>query len=477
MNVINNSASAAAPPAPWLGRLLVISLLVMLNIPAVLTGVTGMDQYGFFTLEPVAARPWPLVLSIALSTLSAGAGYLAFRLLQLRVWFSGNRYEAYHRNAVLFGVPVAIAFLPSFFLTCYDSKPVVLGVAGIMATSLCITAALSDPQTLIDQGTARILFVVGAAIILLLIILSVSGMLMMYFVEHSPSSGNFFWTWEFAWSDLGYPAEEYSRRHRSGLLAFGVAGICYMTVALGGSMLGAALRWAKPAEEAGEKPAEEANPAEEKLAPVEEARPVEEKPVPVVEEARPAEEREYGHTAVEAALPHPVELSLDWLNAGGEASQESPVFVMVLNGEETLINLIQYESLLAGKDTLLPDTELLVDKASGTAFARNGVKFNKISFRGRRKGPFSLLCIYARYPGRRFTTGELEVLLQAELPDREQVNASNVIAQLQKRAPLVTVMRDRDGSYLPETVNVCFLDHYAEPPADSAEHFAEPPLS
>ena len=380
----------------------------MLNLPAVLTATTGMDQYGFFTLEPVATRPWPLALSLALGTLSAGAGYLAYLLLRKRAWFSNSRYEAYHRNAVIFGVPVAVAFLPAFFLTGYDNKPVVLGVAGIMAASLCITAALNDPKTRLDAGMARILFVVGAAIILLLTALAVSGMLVMYLIEHSPSGGNFFWTWEFAWSDLGYPAEEFNQRHRNGLLAFGIAGTCYMAVALGGSMLGAALRWTGP-----------------------------------------GEEREP--------------------NTEQTASQDSLSFVAVLNGDEAVISRSQYEDMLANKDDLLADTELLVDKASGNAFAKADGHWKKISFRGRRKGPFLLLCVYARYPGRRFTAGELETLLEADLLGREGFNVSDIFAQLYKRAPLVPVHRDDDGSYIPETVKVCFLDYHAAPSPNGFE--------
>ena len=49
-------------PAPWLG-----GLLVMLNLTLIFTGTTGMDLYGFYTLEPVAAQPLPLVLSTLLN--------------------------------------------------------------------------------------------------------------------------------------------------------------------------------------------------------------------------------------------------------------------------------------------------------------------------------------------------------------------------------------------------------------------------
>ena len=399
-----------------------------------------MDQYGFFTLEPVAVRPWPLALSIALSAASAGAGYLAYRLLQRRAWFAGNRYQAYHRNAVIFGTPVAIAFLPVFFLTGYGNKPLVLGVAGIMATSLCLIAALNDHKIHLDAGMARTLFVVCAVIILVLLTLSVSGMLAMYFIEHSPSGGNFFWAWEFAWSDLGYPAEEFNQRHRNGLLAFGVAGTCYMTVALGGSLLGAVLRWAEPGPEKGAVPGTAA-----------------------------------------AALPGQPWPFPDWLDAVEAQSQGSPTFMAALNRKEFTISGSQYESLLAEKDRLPPDTELLVDKASGTAFAKTGGKWKKIPFRGRRKGPFLLLCVYARYPGRRFTAGELAVLLEADMPDRTGFNVSDFFSQLQKRAPLVPVQRDAEGTYIPETAKVCFLDRHLPSPqttdgtSPSQEDFSGPP--
>ena len=419
MDGISNTPSGASRPEPWLGRLLVISLLVMLNLPAVLTGATGMDQYGFFTLEPVAVRPWPLALSIALSAASAGAGYLAYRLLKMRDWFAGNRYEAYQRNAVIFGTPVAIAFLPSFLLSSYSNKPLMLGIAGIMATSLCLIATFNDHKIHIDAAMARILFVVSAAIILLLMTLAVSGMLAMYFVEHSPSAGNFFWAWEFDWSDLGYPAEEFNQRHRNGLMAFGVAGTCYMTVALGGPLLGAILAW-----------------------------------------SRPGSAVEPDHIVTETAGPLAAELPTDRPEGRQPHPGDPPAFLVMLNGKEDSINRSQYESLLAEKDLLLPDTGLLVDKASGTAFANTGGKWKKILFRGRRKGPFLLLCVYARHPGRRFTAGELEALLKADLSDRNGFNVSDFFAQLQKRDPLVPVQRDGDGTYIPETVKVCFLDRH-----------------
>ena len=147
--------------------------------------------------------------------------------------------------------------------------------------------------------------------------------------------------------------------------------------------------------------------------------------------------------------------------AGGPtAPPDQPVFVMAMNGEETAISLSRYESLLAEKDSLLPSSGLLVDKAAGTAFARTGGEWKKLSFRGRRSGPFLLLCVYARNPGRRFHHEELEVLLRADLSARDGFNVGDFLSQLRRRGPLVPVQRDADGSYLPETVGVCFLDYH-----------------
>ena len=420
---IGTAASAVSYPAPWLGRLLVVSLLVMLNLPAIFTGATGMDQYGFFTLGPVADRPWPLVLSIALSTSTAGIGYLAYRLLRLRrTWFSGSiRYGAYHRNAVLFGVPVGIAFAPSFFLAGYNDKPIMVAMAGIMATCLCITAALNDRETRLDAAMARLWFVACIAFILVFLVLSMSAMWILYFVDHSPSVGNFFWSWDFAWSDLGYPAEEFSQRRRNGLLAFTLMGSCYMIVALGGSLLGGILGWARPG----------------------------------MEKAHSPEPPDGGLASASGPLP-------DWLNGGEDTPQDAPEFVVVLNGEEAAqISRSRYQYLLANKDRLLPGFRLLVDKASGAALARTGGRWRKIPFRGRRKGPFQLLCIYAPHPGKRFTVGELETLLAMELPDRVDLNVNDFFSQLQRK-PLVPVERDTDGSYIPASVRVCFLDYLPE---------------
>ena len=54
----------------------------------------------------------------------------------------------------------------------------------------------------------------------------------------------------------------------------------------------------------------------------------------------------------------------------------------------------------------------------------------------------------------------------SDLYGRDGFNVSDFFAQLQRRNPLVPVRRDDYGTYIPESIKVCFLDHW---PASQAE--------
>ena len=77
--------------------------------------------------------------------------------------------------------------------------------------------------------------------------------------------------------------------------------------------------------------------------------------------------------------------------------------------------------MVGGRDELLVDAHFVVDQVAGVVFHQSDGTWARLPFRvrsstaGIRSGPFSLLCIYVRYPGRRFTNGELTVMLGDEL--------------------------------------------------------------
>ena len=422
----SDSAPPIRPPNPWLGHLLLVSLLVMPNLTLFFTLNTGMDLYGFFTLAPLKAYPLPAVLSTLLNLGMAAAGYATYCWLWRKIGAAhGLRWGPFTRGAILSAVPVLLAHAPAIVLTSQGGKATQIAIAGLMAGSLTVTHALRDHRMKLDPALAGYLFILGIVAILLFLALSVGGMLVLYGTEQMPASGNLLWTWNYQWEDLGYPHEAFAQRQRDALTAFTLTGSGFMIAVLGGSMLGAILRWAR----------------EPKYG------------------EQPSKPRRRHQDAPEWAARLLIQLESLSPFVPGEAE-----YVSVFNGYDVDLTSSQYESLVGGKDELLQDAELIVDKAAGEVFLRTGGIWTRLDFRvrgrtaGIRSGPFSLLCIYARNPGRRFTNGELRIMLAREMSDRESFNVRDFVSQLEGRRPRIPVGRDDSGSFLDHAVRVCFLD-------------------
>ncbi len=147
-------------------------------------------------------------------------------------------------------------------------------------------------------------------------------------------------------------------------------------------------------------------------------------------------------------------------------------YVAVLNSYELYITTGEYERLVADKDILLRGLGLLVDKLSGEVFLNAAGVWTRLDFRiasaaiGVRSGPFMLRCVYARHPGRRFTTGEFRAIVGRGLSNRRSIGIGDFIRQLQRREPSVPVVREGDRSYTPESARVCLIDRFSSPPED-----------
>ena len=135
-------SSADTQGTGGLGGVLFVSLLVMPNLYLFYCLNTGMDLYGFFTLEPVSAYPLPLVLSTLLSSGLAVAGYGLYRWLWRRqARFTGEGWGPFRRGAVLMCAPVLLTYAPMIALAHHGDKPSLIGIPGLMAGSLCVTHA------------------------------------------------------------------------------------------------------------------------------------------------------------------------------------------------------------------------------------------------------------------------------------------------------------------------------------------------
>ncbi len=432
------------PRLPSMDVLLLVSLMAGLNLPLIFTGFTGMDQYGFFTLG--LAAKWPLALAAAANVVLALLAYAVYRaILDLRpeTGFAARLYQRQGplgRYALMFGAPAALAVFPSLLMTSYGAKPYFLFAGVLTVGFLSITAALKDGEFRLHPEIARYWFLSAAVALWLMLAIWIAGVLGLYYASQAAPIGNFLWPWDFSWSNLGYPQEYFEQRQRAAFLAFTFAGAGCIAAILAGLSLDSLLRRAGAAA------------APDNTQPAQESQPAAMEPPP--QQPPPSPESLDGEP-----IPNWPAMVLNMLAGEQGQAQDGPDFLASLNGSEIAIGARQYEGLLADKERLLQGASLLVDKASGTAFAKDGGDWKRIAFRGRLKGPFLLLCIYARHPGRRFTSAELESLLRMELPDRSELNVSNFFGQLQKRQrPPVPVRRDDDGSYIPEMVNVCFLD-------------------
>ena len=418
-----------------LGLLVLVSLLVMLNMPLFFTVNTGMDLYGFFTLDPLAERPLPAVLATVLNVALAFAGFACYRWLwRQRGRFTGGSWGPFTRGALLSAVPVFLAYAPGIIFTSHGGKPSQTMVAGLIAGALCVTHALRDTEMKMDAALARYWFLGTVVTILVFLALAIGGMMLLYHVEQLPATSNLLWRWEYTWSELGYPRKEFGQRQRDALVGFTVIGSGYMIVVLGGSMLGAILPWTRVAWGAG-------SLAE-------------------------------GHTD---RLDYP-----DWVanflakaQSVGTPNSGRTWYMAVLDGIELALTPEQYRQVVAEKDNLLRDVDLIVDKVAGDVYLWSDGEWTRLDFRvrnrtaGIRSGPFALLCIYARHPGRRFGNAELRALLEPELAGREWFNVRDFVSQLQRRQPRLPVNRDGSGSFLEEGIKVCLLDYI--PPGDSSD--------
>lgn len=394
------SAPLIESPSPWLGHLLLVSLLFMLNLPLFFTLNTRMDLYSLYTLGPVSAYPLPAVLSTLLSLIMAALGFALYCWLWRRQGrFTGRSWGPFARGAVLSAAPVMLAHAPAIALTVQGGKGTQIAIAGLMAGSLTVTHALRDTEMNLDKAQARYLFSVAIVIILAFLCLSIGGMLVLYSTEQIPESSNLLWKWTTNWQELGYPPEDFHQRWRNALTAFTLTGSGFMIVVLGGSMLGAILIWTR------------------------EPQSVEQPPPP--------------RTRYQDA-PEWAARVLDELESLSSFVPGEIQYVAVLNGYEIEITWSQYQRIVAGRDELLRDGWLLVNKVTGEVFLRIGGAWTSLEFRVARRGgsiksgPFALLCIYARHPGQRFTSRELGTLVERELARDETVRVGEMISQLRR---------------------------------------------
>ena len=228
----------ASTPRP--GRLLFVSLFVMLNLPLIFTLTTGIDQYSLFASDSVGHRPYPLLLSFCASTVLAVLSSIVHHFLWKQQYLGiGGLPGPFKRAALVIGVPIFLAFLPSSLLTVNGGQAYPVAVALLMFGGLIIATALKDPETgRLNTSESLVWLGLATLIILVFAAFSIGVMVLFYTQDILPPVGNLFGDLKIDYAKLGYDPAEFAQRHRATLPMFTIAAMSYMMIVFGGIMLG-----------------------------------------------------------------------------------------------------------------------------------------------------------------------------------------------------------------------------------------------
>ena len=447
---MDEGADAVQAPVPhqppsWLGWLLLISLLVMLNTHLFITLAAGVDQYGLYAADTtvkqpypaaLAQSPYPALLSFLFSVFLALVAYGVYRFIWWR--FTSPRSaqpdngarNPFKQNAIALAIPVFIAMVPSIVLGYTDLKAYFVIVGALIVIVLCVVGALKDPDVEIDAGTRGYWFNVAVVAIFVMMGLSVIVALYYQFAPATPPTSNILW--ELEWNL--YPVDEFEARAHPAMLTFGLVSLAYMVAALGGVLL-ATLH---PPRIGMDSTSPEREPAQTTNVTVLNINP----PAP--------EEREEGWAE-------------DWArDILRRLSEEVPVagqdtaYLAVLAGLEKHLSFAEYNRLMDERHGYLSEADILVDKAAGIVRNRTANGFERMRVQTNPDNTrFIAICLYSRWPNRQFTAREIIQHLKEET-GQEPGNVNDTIRAV-RDAGLPVISGDR-VTYLKGGTKVCFLD-------------------
>ena len=444
------------------GGLLLLSLLVMLNLPLAFPLWMGMDQYGLYTVDAIAGvRHLPLALAAIISTSFAFLGYYAYKGLRARPDHPLYReWRAFYRHIFVIGAPVAMAKLPAFVLTFDALKPYFI-VAGVLVTaSLSVVALLRESDIVTSAGIAAAYSVTVILVTLTMVAMSIALLLVVFPMELIPPTGNFVWEWRFDWADMYYRPEDFVHRTRVALVFFGVTACVYMAAAMGYAMLEAIYTQYTRIKAAHAVPSENAdtntlNHAEERWT--------------VEGVDRNEHDNSGAHPSLLGSLPS---WGVEVLERLGWRDGDAQDYFVAFDGEEVGITASQYDRLITHREDMLSEADLLVDKCAPDVYAKIRGRWERIRFRGRGgtrgrfSGPLALLCVCARNPRHRFETIDLRRRLEDEMRGSGAINVSDFRNQLKSRRVRLddgrrveAIPLEYDGRYtfIRDETKVCFI--------------------
>ena len=468
----------AHQPPSWLGWLLLITLLVMLNTHMFITLAAGIDQYSLYAADSavpqlypalLAQQPYPVLLPFVVNVLLAFLAYGVYRLIwryfttQRATSSDGSGRNPFKQNAVALAIPVFIAMAPSLVLCYTVLKPYFVIVGALIAIVLCIVGALKDPDVDLDSSTRGYWFNVAVVATFVMMTLAVVVTLYFQFAPVEPPNDNLLWRLE--WDPS--PLEGFEQRVRGGMLLFGLVSIAYMVVVVGGVLL-ATLHPPRIGARTGESlgTAGGISPASQPGPPHGANTPVINRPVGVAEH-RPQAEPQTGELPAtpEPASRHAADLPeedyptrepgplqgagipkvnipvdgtveewaeevLTLLEKMSVESGQAPSYLAVVSGQEVHITESAYTLLVDERTGFLAGVDLFVDQSTEAVRVRRGTSLETVRIvPDQRNARYHGVLLYSRQPYHRFTTEELRNRLE-RATGREIPNINDVPSRL-----------------------------------------------
>ena len=222
-----------------IGEFLFVSLFITLNTPLLQTTLTKIDHFGFYTVGWWSGIAFHIAAAMLASLLLSLIALVMFDILwkwQYRDVKLGNPYI---RAVWIVVPPAAFVYVHLVVFSNIGAWIYFLMILGVMSGALVVITALRDPQTVLDEWTSKLYFQYG---ILVTVVLSALGAVALAIGYLDPnlvavSDHNLLRSWEIDYSALGYPEDEFVDRLRLGYLWMTIAGLVYMTIALGSYLL------------------------------------------------------------------------------------------------------------------------------------------------------------------------------------------------------------------------------------------------
>ena len=218
-------------------ELFFVSILFVLSAPLLLSAVTKMDPYNFFTLPALRAGPLAFMLVILLNLVLSAVAWLGFVLLRQRFYRTKQtRLGAYMRAVGTAFPPTLIVFVLIFPITNPGGWIGFGGPLLIISGAFLVMLAFIERDVVTNDREKFWWTLAAIEIIVVLSAIGIAGMLVTYsdpsLTIASPEE-NLLIPWELDYAVLGYPESEYLERFRVGMLLTYITTIAYLAFIVG----------------------------------------------------------------------------------------------------------------------------------------------------------------------------------------------------------------------------------------------------